>query len=156
MRLLKADIIVETGAAGGVTSSFILSALKQNRKGRLYSIELPRAGLVNDGVKYWRPDNKQPGWLIPSSLRAEWKLVLGNSKEELRPLLEKLREVDIFLHDSLHTFSHERFEYSTAWPYIKPEGLLLSDDVSLPYQEFCSRAGVNPIHFKYLGGIRKK
>ena len=35
----------------------------------------------------------------------------------------------MFLHDSLHTYSHMMYEYTTAWPYIRVGGVLLSDDI---------------------------
>ncbi len=155
VRLMKPDTIVETGVSGGVTSTFILEALSANGKGRLFSVDLPIAALVDDGLKNWWPKGKQPGWLIPEALRERWTLVLGKSEERLRPLLTKLGEIDIFLHDSLHTFRNERFEHNSAWPFIRLDGVLLSHDVSLPYLELCRMMGVSPIRYKKLGGIRK-
>jgi hypothetical protein len=154
-RLLKPDAVVETGVAGGITSAFILTALRDNARGTLFSIDLPTVGLVSDGLEYWRPPENKPGWLIPDPLRVRWNLILGGAQDKLGSLLAELGEVGIFLHDSLHTFRHQRFEYNTAWPHIMPGGLLLSHDVSAPYLELCSRLRKVPIRFKKLGGIRK-
>jgi len=40
VRALKPEVVVETGVANGVSSSFILKALDRNSRGRLYSIDL--------------------------------------------------------------------------------------------------------------------
>ena len=47
------DIVVETGVASGVSSSYILCALEKNGHGELYSIDMP----------WWQQD--QSGWMIP-------------------------------------------------------------------------------------------
>lgn len=44
IRIRKPDIVVETGVAQGVSSTFILQALEDNGRGQLYSIDLPPAG----------------------------------------------------------------------------------------------------------------
>lgn len=41
VRVLKPEIVVETGVASGLSSAYILQALEENRKGKLYSIDLP-------------------------------------------------------------------------------------------------------------------
>jgi hypothetical protein len=41
VRAYKPEIVVETGVAHGVTSAFLLCAMHENRKGHLYSIDLP-------------------------------------------------------------------------------------------------------------------
>ncbi|MDQ1280386.1 MAG: hypothetical protein QG670_1649 [Thermoproteota archaeon] len=40
-RQLKPYVVVETGVAGGMSSSYILCALEENKYGRLYSIDVP-------------------------------------------------------------------------------------------------------------------
>ena len=42
VRILNPATVVETGAAAGVSSAFILKALHDNNRGTLYSIDLPR------------------------------------------------------------------------------------------------------------------
>ncbi len=42
VRMQKPENIIETGVASGRSSMAILSALKDNKKGRLYSIDLPQ------------------------------------------------------------------------------------------------------------------
>jgi hypothetical protein len=57
VRILKPDIMVETGVASGSSSAYILHAMDLNRKGFLYSIDLPNA---DTGASI--PEGKQTGW----------------------------------------------------------------------------------------------
>ena len=156
-RIRKPDIVVETGVAQGVSSTFILQALEDNGRGQLYSIDLPPTGRrLADGMAYTMPSGKQSGWMIPNSLRHRWHLILGETSKELLPLLQQLGEIDIFLHDSLHTFENMRFEYETAWPFIAKDGLLLSHDVTHPYLEFCRKVHSAPVNYRRLGGVLKR
>jgi hypothetical protein len=155
VRLLRPNCIVETGVAAGVSSTFILEALNRNDTGELYSIDLPSTARCEDGWKYWWPEDKKPGWIIPDSLRHRWHLILGSSKQVLVPLLTKLGEVDLFLHDSLHTFQNMEFEYQTAWRFIRLGGYLLSHDVGAPYIKFCRSAETLPLHYARIGAVRK-
>jgi len=41
IRDTRPSIVVETGVASGVSTAYILQALEDNRKGKLYSIDLP-------------------------------------------------------------------------------------------------------------------
>ncbi|NQE05718.1 hypothetical protein C5S32_07600 [ANME-1 cluster archaeon GoMg1] len=130
VRILKPDIIVETGVASGLTSTFILQALHDNKKGRLYSIDLSKI----DGVAYPKgyfleggetgviPRGGESGWMIPLELRYRWTLISGRTSEKLLPLLEELEHIDIFLHDSEHSYKNMLFEYQSVLPYIRRGG----------------------------------
>ena len=71
---------METGVAHGHSSWCILNALAMNGKGRLTSIDLPN----NDLDKPYNVENfnKEPGWIIPDSLRNYWDLQLGNVRKK--------------------------------------------------------------------------
>lgn len=47
----------------------------------------------------------------------------------LPELLSEVGEIDLFVHDSLHTYRNMRFEFEAAWPSLRPGGILISDDV---------------------------
>lgn len=158
-RLLKPEKVIETGVANGESSTFILQALEDNGRGQLYSIDLPPPLGYEflDGRQYYISKGKEIGWLIPSGLRHRWHLIIGNSSKELPILFKKLGNIDIFLHDSLHTDKNMLWEYETAWPFIKEEGLLLSHDISRAFLKFSERMK-HPYHQYrlFLGGIVKQ
>ncbi len=125
-RIFKPQILVETGVSSGISSSFVLKALSKNNSGMLYSIDLPNASPAGTMI----PDGKSSGWVIPNDLKARHKLIIGDSKDKLPTLLESLKKIDYFFHDSLHTYEHMMWEFKQAWNYLKNGGLLLSDDIS--------------------------
>ena len=80
----------------------------------------------------------------------------------LEPLLKKLGRIDIFFHDSLHTYKHMLFEYNTCWDYLKDNGILISDDIIVmngkghsPFVDFAHFKHRNIIVNNVIGGIRK-
>jgi predicted O-methyltransferase YrrM len=119
-RALRPMVIVETGVCYGVTSSYLLQALEVNRQGALHSIDLPPLG---------KDAGTHVGRLIPSELRGRWTLHRGTSRRLLPGVLAGLGQVDLFIHDSLHTYRNMRDEFAAAWPSIRPGGILISDDV---------------------------
>tara|TARA_Y100000590_G_scaffold413793_1_gene510000 strand:+ start:434 stop:1240 length:807 start_codon:yes stop_codon:yes gene_type:complete len=120
-RIIQPSIVVETGVAYGISSSYILHALKKNGKGTLHSID--------DTFRPWET-SKMIGAAIPDELRENWKLVIGKSSDKLKEISLSLKDIDIFLHDSLHTYKNMYFEFELMWSYIKKNGFLLSDDIS--------------------------
>jgi hypothetical protein len=120
-RMLKPTVVIETGVAYGVTSSFILAAMAENQHGQLYSIDLPP--LSNDGDQF-------VGTLVPDELRSRWNLHRGTSRRLLPELLAKLPAVDVFIHDSLHTQRNILFELETVSPSLAHPAAVLVDDAS--------------------------
>jgi hypothetical protein len=121
-RLLSPNIVIETGVAYGVTSAFTLQALAVNNKGTLFSIDLPPLS----------PDaDEHVGAFIPPQLRGRWRLKRGPTKRILPSLLPPITEVDLFVHDSLHTYHNMSFEFESIWGYLRPGGVLVADDVGL-------------------------
>jgi predicted O-methyltransferase YrrM len=150
-RIFKPEVVLETGVANGVSSSFILKALDQNSRGMLYSIDLH----YREGVSV--PIGKELGWIIPEELRNRWLLVLGESTKVLPKLLKKLGTVDIFFHDSRHTYKTMIKKYSIVWPFLKDGGLLLSHDVKSndAFLDFVNSTKTKPIVVGNLGIARK-
>jgi len=147
-RHLKPEIVVETGVENGISTTFILAALDKNIKGILYSIE----------VLERLPDGRKVGWLVPSDMRKRWRLIIGNSLETLPQLLEKIRLIDIFIHDSEHSYQVMMGEYIAAWPHIKLGGLLISDDTGRneAFIDFCKMNKRKPLWTRRGYGILKK
>jgi len=156
VRKLCPQIVVETGVSAGVSSAYILQALEDNQYGKLYSIDYPNYAITEANEI---PIDKQSGFVIPDNLKHRWELQIGKSQELLSPLLERLGGVDIFLHDSEHSYQNMVHEYKIAWQYIKKGGLLLSHDINdnNAFEEFAIWQGKvrHEIYFTGMGVIRK-
>jgi hypothetical protein len=122
VRHLKPRNVVETGVAHGVTSRFILEALEKNGDGHLWSIDRPPM----------EPEWKQHiGIAVGERLRHRWSYILGSSSRRLPNLLATLGQIDIFIHDSLHSERNVRFEIDRAWAVLRPGGAIIVDDIDV-------------------------
>ena len=130
---LRPTAVVETGVARGITTRFILEALARNDEGHLWSIDLPPLG---------EPEiHDQTAAAVPARLRHRWTYVRGSSRRCLRPLLESLGSIDLFVHDSRHTQRNLLYELEHATRALGPNGALLADDIDLNcgFHEFVAR-----------------
>jgi predicted O-methyltransferase YrrM len=145
VRSLKPDVVVETGVCYGASSAYILQALAENRRGVLYSIDLGNT-----------PNEPPNDFFVPQYLRDRWHLIIGDCKQQLPPLLARLGRIDLFHHDSLHTYEHMMWEYSAAFPYLPANGVLSSHDVRTivnlarpfqrnPFSAFCEQYGLRSV-----------
>lgn len=162
VRILGPGVVVETGVFDGLASAFILQALKDNGYGRLLSVDLPTRAAIRDSTDGLDalPAGEDPGWVIPDGLRGRRELVLGDARQELEPLLKEVGSVDLFCHDSLHTYDHMMWEFRTVWPYLTSGGLLVSDDVFArgargSFFRFCKTQGMEAHVFDKMGVARK-
>jgi len=161
VRFAKPRIMVETGVFDGRSSAVILRALEENGSGELISIDLPAVkpikGSTDSFPNSTLPPGCDPGWLVPEYLRSRYTLMLGDSKSYLPQVFAKHGQVDIFFHDSLHTFAHQYFEYETAWPHLPENGLLISDAVlfSHAFHKFLKDQGKPYGHIEGFGAARK-
>lgn len=122
VRSVRARRVVETGVANGISTTYLLHALAISGAGRLYSVDIG-----DDSVC---PPGKHVGWAVPHWLVDRWELHLGDAREVLPRLLDELGEIDVFIHDSLHTEEHMLFEFSQAWAHLRPGGVLIADDAT--------------------------
>jgi hypothetical protein len=120
VRHLKPNKIVETGVAHGVTSRFILEALNRNGTGYLWSIDLPPI------EKDWQ---KQVAVAVGDRFADRWSYIKGSSRRQLPKLFTRLGQIDLFVHDSLHSERNVRFELDRAWVALRPGGALVVDDI---------------------------
>ena len=170
IRAVKAEVVVEMGVASGRSSAVILEALHRNNNGKLYSIDLPRFYKGRRPQRYvaveereefcgFIPRGQQSGWLIPQHLRGRWKLILGDSKVKLPKLAKFLGKIDVFYHDSDHSYKTMMFEYRTVWPYLSEKGFLLSDDIKWnnAFDDFVKSVQSDFVHkYRGMGILRKK
>jgi predicted O-methyltransferase YrrM len=152
VRAAKPGVIVETGVASGLSSAHILRALAANQRGMLHSIDLPN---VQHGSVL--PQGRTTGWMVPDSLRGRWKLNIGDSRKLLPEVLQALGGIDLFLHDSDHSYEYMSFEFELAFPRLKAGGLFLSDDTHLhtAWDDFCTKQGLRPTRIAHLGVTRR-
>ena len=119
--LTAADVVVEVGVARGYSSATILAALEESGPGgRLWSIDLPP--LDEDAAAF-------VGSAVPERLRGRWELELGPSSSALRPLLQRVAPVDLFVHDGDHSYASQLEDLETAWPHVRPGAVVIVDDV---------------------------
>jgi hypothetical protein len=119
-RHLRLKKVIETGVAHGVTSRFILEALARNGDGHLWSIDLPPLE---------RPWRQQVGMAVGNGHSDRWTYIKGSSRRQLPRLLDQLGQIDLFIHDSLHSDRNVRFELDRTWPTLGPNGAVVVDDV---------------------------
>ena len=119
-RLLEPEIVLETGVAYGVSSAFILRALQENGHGVLHSIDLPP--LRRKAANYW-------GIMVDEELEGRWYPHRGSSKWVLPRLLEEIGTLDVFVHDSVHTYRNIVQEFETIWPHLRAGGVIVADDI---------------------------
>ncbi len=150
VRRLKPKVVVETGIAGGHMSWYMLRALNENNRGILVSIDLP-----DYRPEYYRePENSPAGYMVPKELRSRWELILEDSRTAL-PRVSVEHEIDMFVHDSLHTCDHMTFEFETVWPHLVPGGVLLAHDADKAFVDFAQRVGRPYWIWERYGGIVK-
>lgn len=169
IRVLKPSVVVETGVASGISSAFMLRGLEANENGRLYSVDLPNyeEQLLAKGMYKVAgsllPEGKEVGWLVPYKLKKKWDLRLGLVEDVLPALLKGLGSIEMFVHDSEHTYENMTFEYNVAWRHLANGGVLLSHDTTMnnAFRDFCSKIAKKPaVHFRSTGlmsfnGVRK-
>lgn len=133
-RALTPGLVVETGVANGLSSAYILQALAVNGSGVLHSIDLPLPS---------ESSAQQIGALVPQELRGRWRLHLGSSRR-LLPKIIRAHHIDVFVHDSLHTYRNMSREFGVVWPHLRTGGVLVSDDIegNLAFSELRLRTPV--------------
>lgn len=129
-RWLRPMTVVESGGFVGMSSAFILRALADEKlaTSRLYSIELS--------------EDCDQGALIPEELRSLHGFVpmCGRIEDFLKD--DQLpRSIDMFLHDSSHSYQHMLWEFRQFWPRLRDGGLLVSHDVQMnaAFPEFVTK-----------------
>lgn len=162
VRLTRPDVMIETGVWDGQSTAVILQAMEDNAAGKLISLDLPATQTIKYSTdnlgKGTLPPGCQPGWTVPERLRARHEMILGNAKETLPAAFKRFEQIDIFLHDSLHTDEHMTYEFETAWPHVKKGGLLMSHDIfdNPSFHRFARRVGRPYYHaVETLGAMRK-
>lgn len=150
VRALDARAAVETGVLHGLSSNFLLQGFADNGAGKLISIDAPSTfddGPANaDGFNDTLPPGLGPGWVVAEPYRRFWDLRVGTSTELLAGVVAELGAIDLFVHDSEHTYETMTFEFEIAWPALRDGGVLVADniDVNTAFFDFARAVGRMP------------
>jgi len=127
-RWRRPAIVVESGGFLGMSSAFLLKALVDEglTTANLYSME-------------WSEDCDQ-GALIPHELRSQFVPLRGKVEDFVRSD-ELPSSIDMFVHDSSHSYRHMLWEFRQFWPRLRDGGLLVSHDVNMnaAFPEFVAK-----------------
>lgn len=114
VRRYKPELVIETGVANGLSTRLILCAMDRNGRGELHSVEIDR----------------DVGTLIRGVDTARWHLHVGKPKKTLLKVIEGLGKIDLFLHDSDHSYENMLFELNAVYGKLGRNGVIVSDDVN--------------------------
>jgi hypothetical protein len=130
VRATQPDRVVETGTHLGLGSCVIAAALLRNGHGRLTTIDI----------------DPEAGYLIGEP----WAGVIDRCTGSSVDLLATTGDVDMFLHDSLHTYEYEAKELAAVEPNLRPGAIVLSDNAhdSRALSDWAERAGRHYLFFK--------
>ncbi len=117
----RPQVVIETGVAHGVTSRVVLEALRLNDQGHLWSIDLPHP--LDHRL------HADTGAAVTDECRARWSYLEGSSRQRLPALVAEVDQVDLFIHDSLHTARNTLFEMEQVAAKLSPGGVMLVDDI---------------------------
>lgn len=164
VRRLEPRIIVQSGVCNGLSSAFMMLALAKNGPhGRLLAVDLPP--LFDPADPAWTakgtvygvviPQGKSSGWMVPDAYRDRLEVVSGDAKVMLPKLVDQVDGIDMFYHDSDHTYAHMMFEFHEARRKLRPGGLIVGDDVSwnASVWDFADEHGVPSYNFKGTVGV---
>jgi predicted O-methyltransferase YrrM len=112
VRALKPERVVETGTDKGLGSVVLASALLKNGRGRLTTVDV----------------NAESGYLVAGRYAGVVDRVIGDSVALLSASSDP---VDVFLHDSLHTWEYENAELEAVGPRLGPRAVVLSDNAHM-------------------------
>jgi hypothetical protein len=118
----RPEVVVETGVAHGVTSRIVLEGLRRNDRGQLWSIDLPHP--LDQRL------HAQTGAAVSDECRPRWTYLEGASRDRLPPLMDEVGQVQLFVHDSLHTARNTLFEMEQVAARLSANGVMLIDDIA--------------------------
>lgn len=162
VRVMRPSVILETGGTPGKSSAFMLRALERNEAGRLITIDQPPQEILSrirvSEIHSKRPASVESNWCVPVWLRDRQKVVLGRAEDHLPRVLSELREIDMFIHDSDHSYAHMQWELKTACPFVRSDGVVWCDDIRTndAWRDFCHDHRLRPLNFTSVGVARKR
>ena len=132
-RLLKPEVIVETGVAAGYSSQAFLQALDENGAGELFSSDFPYFR-VADPEKYI-------GCLVDDGLKGRWHLLIEGDESNIPKIAAQVKSIDLVHYDSDKSYAGREFAMKHLMPLLSERGVLLMDDLhdNTFFRDFVSR-----------------
>lgn len=119
---LKPQVVIETGVAAGWSSLAFLQAMKVNKRGMLYSSDLPNAFAIEHNLI--RPT------IVPEKLKESWVLDVRGDDIALKSFLEKVTSIDIFHYDSDKSNRGRNSAFNLVRPYLSKNAIVIFDDIN--------------------------
>lgn len=151
---LLADVIrrerpknmIETGVESGYSSEHFLKAMEEIGNGHLFSCDPSPSGFY-DAYPIKHP---------------RFTFLREPSYTALDKIFKQVGPIDLFLHDSDHSYGCMAFELEWAWNHVRKGGIIASDDVGWgappqpgmatvahkAWDNFCARHLVTPLRQK--------
>ena len=121
VRVRRPDVVVETGVSVGWSSSSILSAMRENGAGHLYSSDFPYFRIA-DAARYI-------GAIVPDPVKDRWSLAIDGDRTNLPRFLAQVKQVDLFHYDSDKSVEGREFAFRLVRERLAPSGIILMDDI---------------------------
>jgi predicted O-methyltransferase YrrM len=150
-RLIKPNVVLETGVAAGYSSRAILEAIAINNHGKLYSSDFP----------YFRIDNpeKYIGILVTEKIKSNWSLYIEGDGKNMRKILPIVKRIDLVHYDSDKTYTGRKRFMSKISNKLTDDSVIVMDDIqdNMFFYEYTRSKNINFRVFefegKYLGLI---
>jgi predicted O-methyltransferase YrrM len=108
VRIYKPKVIVETGTDKGLGSLVIQLAIEKNQMGTLYTLDI----------------DEYSGSLFDKEDLKKIKFLIGDSVQNM----QKINEIDFFIHDSDHSEEHEKKEIRAVASKLTNNAIVISDN----------------------------
>lgn len=113
VRILKPQVIVETGIDKGLGAVILCAGLLRNKA-------------EGHGGEYYGTDiNPEAGSLLTDQYKTVGQILYGDSIKSLQSFHKK---IDLFINDSDHSASYEYNEYLTIKPMLSDNAIILGDN----------------------------
>lgn len=159
-RLTRPRHVLEVGVSSGVSSAYLLDALRRNGRGTLHSVDLPsrprgRRGRASS-ASWSLPAGRGSGWAVPMELRARWDLRLGDKAEVVPLLARELSRIELVVYDVPHQEADLDREFALLDPRMPAGAVAIVDhgpsgDLCRALRSWARRRGTVPVRRTGLG-----